>query len=168
MLMAVDECWGYPAIMLRLRFGIDPGFVFVCVTCLLIGCGGRDTPEQALREAMAGVQAAIEARDAATLDDWLAEDFIGPGGMDRDRARRTALALFMRYRDVGVAIGPLDIQLQGKHAQPGHARVRFEAVATGGSGRLLPESGQVYAVETGWRLEDGDWRMTSARWESRL
>lgn len=129
---------------------------------LLAGCA-RTPPEQALREALTQVQGAIQARDAAALDDWLAEDFVGPDGLDRTGARRLALAMFMRYRDVGVVLGPVDIRMQ-----PGHASVRFSAVLSGGSGRLLPESGRIYEVETGWRLENGDWRMTSAAWESRL
>jgi len=33
---------------------------------------------------------------------------------------------------------------------------------------VLPANGQVYEVTTGWRLEDGDWRMLSAEWKSKL
>ena len=58
---------------------------------LLLGACTRTPPEQRLREAMAGMQAAIEQRDAAALADHLAEDFVGPEGMDRDGARRITL-----------------------------------------------------------------------------
>ena len=37
-----------------------------------------------------------------------------------------------------------------------------------GSGRLLPDAARLYSVETGWRLDDGEWRLTSATWEPRL
>lgn len=123
------------------------------------GCS-RAPPEQALRAAMQEAQAAIEARDAAGLAKLLAEDFIGPGGLDRDGARRLAVLHFMRHGEVGMVPGPLDIELQD-----GHARVRFSAVLSGGSGRLLPDSARAWQVDTGWRLEDGDWRMTSADWQ---
>lgn len=125
---------------------------------LLAGCA-RTPPEEALREAFDGVQAAIEARDAGDLAGFLADDFIGPGGLDRDGARRLAALHFMRHGSVGVLPGPLDIELQGDHA-----RVRFSAVLSGGSGRLLPDSAQAWQVDTGWRLVDGEWRMTSADW----
>src|SRR5690606_32235811 len=62
----------------------------------LAGCA-RTPPEDALREAFDGVQAAIEARDAGDLAGFLAEDFIGPGGLDRDGARRLAALHFMRH-----------------------------------------------------------------------
>ena len=46
--------------------------------------------------------------------------------------------------------------------------VRFTAALTGGSGSLLPDSAQVYDVETGWRFDDGNWRMTSATWQPKF
>ena len=119
----------------------------------------RPQPEEALRQALDGIQAAIEARDAGELSEHLSDDFIGPGGLDRDDARRLAALHFMRHGDVGVLPGPLDIELQDDHA-----RVRFSAVLSGGSGRLLPDSAQAWQVDTGWRLVDGEWRMSSADW----
>ena len=119
----------------------------------------RPQPEEALRQALDGIQAAIEARDAGELSEHLSDDFIGPGGLDRDGARRLAALHFMRHGDVGVLPGPLDIELQDDHA-----RVRFSVVLSGGSGRLLPDSAQAWQVDTGWRLVDGEWRMSSADW----
>ncbi|MGY0632960.1 nuclear transport factor 2 family protein [Luteimonas sp. A478] len=112
-----------------------------------------------MRQAVAEVQQNIEGRDAGALRRHLAEDFIGPGGMDRDQARRTAALYMMQHQSVGLTMGPLEIQLQ----EP-HATVRFSAALTGGSGRLLPDQANLYQVETGWEMEDGQWRITSARW----
>lgn len=126
---------------------------------VLAGCAVAP-PEEALRQRVDALQAAIAARDAGALAEHLADDFIGPGGMDRDAARRTAALYFLQNARVGVAPGPLDIRLEAAHA-----RVDFTAALTGGSGRLLPERGRIYRVETGWRLEDGEWRLTSADWK---
>jgi hypothetical protein len=127
----------------------------------LVGCS-RTPPEEALRASIDGLQQAVEKHDGSALQKAIAEDFIGPDGLDRDGARRMAQVMFLRYRDVGVNLGPLDIALREKHAT-----VRFTAALTGGSG-ALPESGQLYDVETGWRLEDGEWRLVNADWKSRL
>ena len=125
------------------------------------GCA-RTPPEQALRDTMAELQAAIERRDAAAVESLLADDFIGPEGLDRHGTRRLAQATFLRFRDVGSTFGPLDVTLQDDHA-----RVRGTAVVTGGAGSL-PSEGQVYEFETGWRLVDSEWRMVSAQWRPRL
>lgn len=129
---------------------------------LAAGCT-RTPPEQALRDAMERLLEAIESREAGDVAAVLAEDFIGPGGLDRDGARRLAALHFMRHGDVGVLPGPLDIDLQ-----EAHARVRFSAVLSGGSGRVLPDSARAWQVDTGWRLVDGEWRMTSADWTPAL
>ncbi len=135
----------------------------VLLACGLAACAG-DTPEQRLRTAMADLQHAVEARDAGGIRTLLADDFVGSRGLDRDGALGMARVAFLRHRRVGVAIvGPLDVRMQ-----PGHASVRFAAALTGGSGRLLPDAARLYEVETGWRLEDGEWRLTSATWTPRL
>lgn len=93
----------------------------------------------------------------------MASDFIGNDGIDRDAARRLATLYFMRDRDIGVTLGPLDITLQGDD----RARVDSTAALTGGSGRWLPDSGGLYDVRSGWRLENGAWRLTSLEWSRR-
>lgn len=139
----------------------------VCLAglALVLACAGcvRTPPEKRLRESMAALQASLEMRDVGELQQWLAEDFIGPDGLDRDGAKRLAQAIFLRHRDVGVTVGTVDITLL-----PRHATVRFSAALTGGSGALLPDAAKLYDVETGWRLDDGEWRLTSARWTPRL
>lgn len=137
----------------------------VAVAALLLGLGGcaRTPPEQALRDTIAEVQGAIERRDAQALQRQLASDFIGSDGLDRDGARRLAQLVFLRHRDVGASFGPLQIAMQERNAT-----VRFTAALSGGRGGLLPDTGQIYNVETGWRLDDGEWLLTSAHWTAKL
>lgn len=134
------------------------GPAFLAAVFALAGCA-RTPPEEALRARVAALEAAVDERDAGALRDFLADDFIGPGGMDGTGARRLAQGMFLRYRDIGTRLGPLEVELQERHAT-----VRFDAVVTGGAGTLLPQSGQVYDVETAWRLEGGEWRLVSAAW----
>ncbi len=137
-----------------------------CAWMLLLmvaaGCS-RPDPEAALRESVAGLETAIEQRDPAAMQQQLAHDFIGNDGLDRDGARRMAALLLMRHRDIDIDIGPLRLELAGEHAV-----VRFTAMLRGGSGGLLPDAARLYEVETGWRMEDGEWRLTSARWSPAL
>jgi hypothetical protein len=132
---------------------------------LLIGAGcSHAPPEEALRDTVAELQATIDARDAGGSEGYLAEDFIGPEGMDRRGARRLAAATFLRFRDVSARLGPLKVSLQDEQ----HATVEFSAAVTASGGGLLPEDGQVYRVRTGWRREGADWRLVNADWTPAL
>ena len=132
------------------------------MACLLLAGCTAPAPEQALHAAMGELQTAIQARESAVFEDRLARDFIGPQGLDREGARRMAQALYLRHREIGILIGPIEVTMQRQYAT-----VRFDAVLTGGSGGLLPDSARIYAVTTGWGMEDGEWRMTSAQWVPR-
>src|SRR3546814_5200365 len=79
------------------------------------GCR-RESAEQALRGDIASLQAAIESRDAGEMAGFLAEDFVGNDGLDRDGAQRLAAVYFMRNASIGVTPGPLDVEMQGDHA----------------------------------------------------
>ncbi len=131
--------------------------LLVLVAVLSAGCS-RPPPEEALRETIAAMAAAAEARDADALAEHVAVDFAGPGGMDRDGLRRTAALIWLRSRAVGVTLGPLEVEVTGEHARAG-----FSAATRGGEG-LLPDSANLYRVETAWRIEGGEWRLISAEW----
>lgn len=124
----------------------------------MAGCR-REAPETALRHDVARLQVAIEQRDAGAVAESLAEDFIGPGGMDRQAARRLAVLQFMRSTRVTVQSGPLGIRMQGDTA-----RVDSVVLLGGGDG-LLPERGQALRVVSAWRREGDHWRLVSIDWQ---
>lgn len=138
--------------------------LLVSLALLATGACSSESPEQALREQVASMQAAIEARNAGDVHAILADDFIGNDGLDRRGARQLAVATFLRHRDIAARFGPVQVEMRGQ----GSAIARFTVLATGGTGGLMPDSGQVFDVETGWRSVDGNWRLLSASWKPRL
>jgi len=141
------------------RGGFRAAFTALVLLAVALAAGcARTPPEQALREAVAAMAEAAEARDSEALASHLADDFAGPDGMDRERLRRYLALVWLRNREVGVTLGPLDVELMGDWA-----RVGFTAATRGGEG-LLPDSARIYQVETGWRLEGGEWKLISADW----
>ena len=135
-------------------------FTFACMLALA-GCS-REPPEQALRDTIAGMEEAAEAGDADALFEPIAEDFAGSQAMDREAFRRYVLVMGLRRQIVGVQLGPLDVKLYGDRAS-----VAFTAAMTGGPG-WLPDRAQVYDVTTGWRMDDGEWKLISASWREKL
>lgn len=138
-----------------------------CALALLASCA-RTPPEQALRDAVAQLQTSVEARQAGSVRDALAEDFVGPDGMDRDAAVRLAQLAFLQHRQVGATVGPLRIALFPSARAADHATVEFSVALTGGSRAGFPGEANLYDVRTGWRLQRGGWRMTSADWTPAL
>lgn len=134
--------------------------VFGLMVLLVLSACTRAPDEQRLRDAMASLQAAIEAREVAAAMDVVAEDFIGTGGLDRAGARNLLRLMVLRHQTLGLSLGPVEVELFD-----GRATVRFTAVATGGQGALLPESARIWQVETAWRMDGGDWRLLSAHWQ---
>ncbi len=124
---------------------------------LLAGCA--DPPDEAaLRARIDGVQAAIESRDADALLDAVDPGFGGPEGMDREGLRRYATLMLLRQQNVGITIGPVEVELHGERAA-----ARFDAVVTGGN-RFVPEGVEARRVETVWRRDGDDWVLVSADW----
>ena len=142
----------------RIRRALAPILLLALAAC------SREAPEQAVRKQVEALQAAIDARDAGAVHGLLADDFVGNDGMDKRGARQLAAAVFLRHREVGAKVGPVAVELRGDH----EAIARFSVLATGGAGGLLPDSGQLYQVETGWRLVDGDWKLLNASWKPNL
>jgi ketosteroid isomerase-like protein len=136
--------------------------VFVLAVGSLAGLGGCAKPpeEERLRAAIAGMQAAAEARQPGNVVEHVSTEFAGSHGLDREQLRRLLQAQMFGQRNIGVTLGPLDIELEGDHAE-----VRFLLLTTGG-GRLLPEQARGYRVVSGWRIEDGEWRVYRADWDA--
>lgn len=139
------------------------GLLAACCVIATPSCR-RTPPEQRLRDTVTELQQAIDAREPKDIEAILADDFVGNDGLDRVAARRLAAAVFLQHRQVVVRLGALDVVL----TDASHATVTFTAAVGGGSGGLLPDSAQIYDVRSGWRLQDGDWRMTTAEWTPKL
>lgn len=138
-------------------------FRMLAVICTLMTCAtacSRTSPEQAVRQQLEALQSTIDARDAGGVQDLLADDFIGNGGMDRRAARQMAAAVFLQHRDVDARLGPVTVEIRSGT----EAVATFTVLATTSNGDLLPTNGQVFDFETGWRLIDGEWRLLNARW----
>lgn len=139
------------------------GLVAACmlVSLLVVACG-RTPPEQRLREQLSSMQQALEQRRAGDFMDGVAADFGGEQGMDRAALQQAVRAQVLANANIGLTLGPAQVEMHGDRAT-----VTFSAMATGGSGRFLPDSAQAWDVTTAWRDQDGQWRLYYAQWAPR-
>jgi hypothetical protein len=141
--------------------------LFATLLCALFaalaGCDSTP-PEQKLRDTITRMQTDGEQHRVSDVMDSVAEDFGGGGGMDRAALHRMLLGISMQNQQLGVTIGPVDVEVIGERAT-----AKFTLGASGAAaGRFLPDRAQVYDVTTGWRLEDGEWKLISADWKDKL
>ena len=136
----------------------------LCGLLALPAACSRTPDEQRIREAIAAMQQAMEQGRPRAFMAHVSADFIGnDAAFDRDALHNLLRAEVLRNDEIGVTLGPIDIELQGERAT-----ARLTATFTGGSGGLLPERGSVYTITSGWKLEDGEWRCFSGRWKQEM
>lgn len=120
----------------------------------------RDTPETALRAQLQRMQTAAVERRTGDFMEGVAADFVGNDGMDRAALHNLMRAQVLSNSTIGVTTGPVEIDMKSDQAT-----LRFTALLTGGNGRFIPDSAQTYSITSGWRLEDGEWRVYYAQWK---
>jgi len=108
------------------------------------------------------MEQAAAKKDAGEFFDFFAEDFSGTDGLDRESFRRYVQLIWLQNKDIGIQTGPLDVKIMQDRAT-----VSFTLALSGGQG-LLPDRGQIYQVQTGWRQEGDEWQLISASWKPTL
>ena len=129
--------------------------IFVTAAC------ARDPSEQALRDTLDALQTAGEERDASDFMAHVAEDFVGNSSeYDRAGLERLLRMVSLRHQSIRVVKSGIEIEMHGDRAI-----VRMRILVAGGSGGLIPESGQLFETESAWRFIDGEWMLGSASWK---
>ncbi|MEO7917338.1 MAG: nuclear transport factor 2 family protein [Dokdonella sp.] len=133
-------------------------------TILIFGGCARSTDEQQLRTAILTMQQAIEERHPSDFMDLVADDFTAPeNGMDKRHIQDLFRLQVLRNERISVSLATRDIAVDGSRAT-----ITQAATLTGSSGGWLPERGSVYMVTSGWRKDDGDWKLIQANWQQSL
>lgn len=137
-------------------------FVLILAAGLAAAAGCSRPPDEArLRETIAAMQSATEARDASGVLDGIAADFVGRNGeVDRDGLARILKLEFLRAESIGVSLGAISIEIDGDRAT-----ARFEMKLTDRSQRFLPGAGETYSVVSGWRRDGRRWVCVNATWD---
>ena len=134
---------------------------FVIAVMLLAACGDELTVEQQVIATLRNMENAAEEGQHLEFMTYVAESFgAQQGSMDRREFHRFMIFQINQNRRLQAQFFPIFVTQTGE----GTASAHFRILVTGGAG-LLPESGQLFEVETGWLRDGGDWDLTEADWE---
>ncbi len=136
------------------------GLVLALALVILSGCAAEQGDEQAIKQKLEQLEEAVEDKDASSLAGFMAEDFSGPSGMDRERAEAFARVMMARHTELGVTWDLKSLDIQGDRAT-----VELTAMLTGRA--LVPGfdgRGRLMNVQMGWRRTNGEWWLVHANW----
>ena len=133
----------------------------MCVCLLLMACGRELSVEQQIIATLRSMEVAAENGEHFEFIGYVADPFEGQQGtMDRREFHRFMIFQINQNRRLQAQFFPIYVVETGE----GLASAHFNLLVTGG-GSLLPENGQVFAVETRWIGDGGDWKLSYADWE---
>ena len=128
---------------------------------MMAACSEPPTIEQLIIAEIRAMETEIESGERLNFMSHVSEDFRGQGGaMGRDELRAYVVLQFNRYKNLEARLFPISVTPISET----EANADFKALLTGGPG-WIPEDGQLYEINTHWRLEDDDWRLVAAYWE---
>lgn len=136
------------------------GLILALGLVILSGCAAEQGDEQAIKQKLEQLEEAVEDKDASGLAGFMAEDFSGPSGMDRERAEAFARVMMARHTELGVTWDLKSLDIQGDRAT-----VELTAMLTGRA--LVPGfdgRGRLMNVQMGWRRTNGEWWLVHANW----
>ncbi len=134
---------------------------FSLVLSALAACSEQLTVEQQVIVTIREMEEKVEAGERRPFMEYVSGDFTAQGGsMNREQVRALFVYQLNRHKRLRAQLFPISVTETGES----QAAASFRALVTGGPG-WFPESGQVFDFETTWKLEEGDWLLTSANWE---
>ena len=133
----------------------------IVAVLLLSACGDELSVEQQIIATLRNMEYAAEEGQHLEFMTYVAESFGGQqGSMDRREFHRFMIFQINRNRRLQAQFFPIFVTETAEDS----ASAQFRILVTGGAG-LLPESGQLFEVETSWLRDGGGWDLTEADWE---
>lgn len=128
---------------------------------LLVGCSEKLSVEQQVIGTLESMEIAAEDGSHLEFMRFVADDFSGQyGSMDRRGFHRFMIFQMNAHRRLQVRFFPIHVS----EIDQDHASAQFRILVTGGRG-LVPDSGQLFDVETVWLRDGSDWQLLKADWQ---
>lgn len=134
---------------------------------ILVGCSEPVDDELRIRQRIAEMEAATEAKQLGDVMEPVQKDFLGNKRIRKVNLKALVLLHFRRNKNVHVYINDLEVVLQGAEADVREAKVTCNVVMAGRN-QTLPDHARVLQVSSIWKKIEGDWFVVSASWKDPL
>jgi ketosteroid isomerase-like protein len=128
------------------------------------GCS-KETEEDKVKKVITSVQNAAEEKKISAVLDHISKNYLDSQGNDYNGIKGLLAFYFFRHQKESVYMPNIDIVVTGPVA-----KAQFQAILTGrgpgeSAGDILPEALGVYNFYVLCNKEDGQWKVTLAKWE---
>lgn len=150
--------------MRRKRFEqIVSWITIVMLGGLVFACGQPVSDETRLRQAVADMEKAAEARQLRSILNYLADDFRGNKVYRKANIGGMLLLQFQRNQQVHVFLHITSLKIRAERAQ-----LHCDVLLAGHDQGVVPERARVLTITSDWRKRDGEWRVIRATWRDPL
>lgn len=141
---------------------IPRGLIFGLLILPMLSCSSKTGPEEAIRANINAIAQAVEDKDTGEVLDYVTEQFLGNGRMDKQDLKGLILAYYLRHKKVNVVVTRMDIEVN--EYDPYSAKMQGAVLLTG-TDRLLPENGRMVNVSGEWQKRGDDWLLARLDWQ---
>ena len=139
--------------------------LMLMIPVLLLSACTKETEEDKVKKVITSVQQAAEEKKITAVLEHISKTYRDPQDNDYNGIKGLLAFYFFRHQKVKVYMPNIDIVVTGPTA-----KAIFQAILTGrGSGEaaggILPEALGAYNFDVLLKKEDGQWKVTSAKWE---
>jgi len=136
--------------------------ITVCALCtLLVACGGPAVgPEEALRQWIAGAEAAAEGLDRRELLAMVSENYADARGNDRAEVDKILRFYFLRQKSVALVMKIDELTVIDDTA----AEILVTAAGVGMTTGALGVNADAYQFSLELEKDDDEWMLIGARW----
>lgn len=150
---------------MRQRHGVKNiyWFTLLLVFGLVAACTEPLPDETRLRQAIAEMEKAAEAKQAGPILGYVAGDFLGNKAYHKADIRAMLLLNFHQNQHIHVYLRVVELTIRA-----GRAQLTCQVILAGRGEKVVPERGRVLEIKSDWEKRDGEWQLIRARWKDPL
>ncbi len=130
-------------------------------------CAKKETsPEERVREAVKKAAEMVRAKDLKGFMRLVSKDYSGGGVADYDGVKGIVFYEFLKPGALKVFFRDVEVEVEGERAVVKSRAFLVRAKDPESITDIIPKDADGYSFTVVYRLEDGEWLVFSAKWES--
>jgi hypothetical protein len=147
---------------MRQRQGL--GYVYWFTLLLVLGfiaaCSEPASEETRLRQVIADMEKAAEAKQVRPILAYLADDFLGNKVYRKANIGGMLLLHFRQNQHIHVYLHIVEMKIKDAQAQ-----IQCQVILAGRDEKVVPERARILVIDSDWQKRDGEWSVVKAHWK---